>query len=113
MKVIRNGVGWDIAFDMIFTDKQTAAIIARRIAPLLPTLIRDAVDASMLDQAPRGIVAEREHPNTSTRTSDLSAKESPRIDHKAAREVFRHVYAAASIVSRVEAMGISVASAAE
>ena len=47
MKVTRNGSGWDIAFDMVFTDKETAAIIAQRIAPLLSTLVRDAVDASM------------------------------------------------------------------
>jgi hypothetical protein len=113
MKVIRNGVGWDIAFDMIFTDKRTAAIIATRIAPLLPTLIRDAVDASMLGQAPPDVVAERELPNTSTPTSDLGAKEWSGTDRQAARESFTHVYGAASIVSRVQAMGISVSSAAE
>jgi hypothetical protein len=47
MRVIRNGTGWDIAFDLLFAEKATAEIIARRIAPLVATLVRDAVDASM------------------------------------------------------------------
>ena|SRR5690242_8530454 len=114
MKVVRNGVGWDIAFDMIFTDKQTAAIIARRIAPLLPTLIRDAVDASMLDQAPPRIETAKGFPNALALIKERCTREwLPIADSNAPREAAPSTYPAASIVSRVQAMGISVSSAAE
>jgi hypothetical protein len=47
MRVIPNGLGWDIAVDMVFTDKQTAAIIAKRIRHAVHALIRGAVDETM------------------------------------------------------------------
>lgn len=47
MRVIRHESGWDIALDMVFTDKHTAEIIAKRIQHAVHALIRDAVDASM------------------------------------------------------------------
>jgi hypothetical protein len=47
MRVIRHESGWDIAFDMVFTEKHTAAIIAKRIQAALPALVREAVDAGM------------------------------------------------------------------
>lgn len=47
MRVIRHESGWDIALDMVFTDKHTADTIAKRIQHAVHALIRDAVDASM------------------------------------------------------------------
>lgn len=47
MRVIRHESGWDIALDMVFTDKHTAQTIAERIGAALHALVRDAVDASM------------------------------------------------------------------
>src|SRR5512133_2273169 len=47
MRVIRHESGWDIAFDMVFTEKHTAAIIAKRIQAALPALVRGAIDPSM------------------------------------------------------------------
>lgn len=47
MRVIRHESGWDIALDMVFADKITAAIIAERIQHAVHALILDAVDASM------------------------------------------------------------------
>jgi len=47
MRVIRHESGWDIALDMVFTDKTTAHTIAQRIRHGVHALIRDAVDASM------------------------------------------------------------------
>jgi hypothetical protein len=47
MRVIRHESGWDIAMDMVFTDKTTAHTIAQRIRHGVHALIRDAVDASM------------------------------------------------------------------
>jgi hypothetical protein len=122
MKVIRNGTGWDIAFDMVFTDKGTAAIIAQRIAPLLSTLIRDAVDSSMCRQL---VAAEdrredrrddrREHTREHTQ-EDLSAAAPALRDqdlHTPSRlkqqrpvDVAPAVYATHSIASRVRAMGL-------
>jgi hypothetical protein len=54
MRVIRLDSGWDIALDIVFTDKDTAYTIAERIQHPLHALIRDAVDASMCKRkAPR------------------------------------------------------------
>lgn len=47
MRVIRHQSGWDIALDMVFTNKETAKTIAERIQHAVHALIRDAVDASM------------------------------------------------------------------
>jgi len=47
MRVIRHESGWDIALDMVFNDKDTADIIAKRIQPAVHSLVRDAVDARM------------------------------------------------------------------
>lgn len=47
MRVIRHESGWDIALDMVFTDKQTAAIIAQRIRNAVHVLICNAVNTSM------------------------------------------------------------------
>lgn len=52
MRVIRHESGWDIALDMVFTDKKTAETIARRIQHAVQALIRDAVDASMCGNKP-------------------------------------------------------------
>jgi hypothetical protein len=47
MRVIRHESGWDIALDMVFTDKDKAEIFAKRIQHAIHALKRDAVDASM------------------------------------------------------------------
>lgn len=47
MRVIRHESGWDIALDMVFTDRKTAEIIAERIQHAVSALVRDSVDASM------------------------------------------------------------------
>jgi hypothetical protein len=47
MRVIRHESGWDIALDIVFTDKKTADTIAHRIQYAVHALMRDAVDASM------------------------------------------------------------------
>jgi hypothetical protein len=47
MRVVRHESGWDIALDMVFTDKKTAEIIAKRIQYAMPALVRGALDASM------------------------------------------------------------------
>jgi hypothetical protein len=113
MKVIRNGTGWDIAFDMVFTDKATATIIAQRIAPLLSTLIRDAVDASMCGPV---LAAPDTHEEThedsrenllGAQLSEDQALHTPR-EPKQQRNVVvaPALYATHSIASRVHAMGL-------
>ena len=106
MKVIRNGTGWDIAFDMIFIDKQTAAIIASRIAPLLPTLIRDAVDATMCKQVSPGVAPPKIILNTAVPVSEPWAhrRGATKADIAARDTAVPDDSAAASIVSRVRAM---------
>jgi hypothetical protein len=47
MKVIRHDSGWDIALDMVFIDRTTAEIIAKRIQHAVHALVRDAVYESM------------------------------------------------------------------
>ena len=47
MRVIRHESGWDIALDIVFNDKHTADIVAKRIQNAVYALIRDAVDTSM------------------------------------------------------------------
>lgn len=47
MRVIRHESGWDIALNMVFTDKKTAETVANRIRHGMAALIRDAVDDSM------------------------------------------------------------------
>jgi hypothetical protein len=117
MKVIRNGTGWDIAFDMVFTDKATATIIAQRIAPLLSTLIRDAVDASMCGPvlaAPDTHEETREDTHEDSRENLLGAQLSEDQALHTPREpkqqrnvvVAPALYATHSIASRVHAMGL-------
>jgi hypothetical protein len=120
MKVIRNGIGWDIAFDMVFTDKVTATIIAQRIAPLLSTLIRDAVDESMCGPV---LAAQDTHEDAheSSRENALAAGLSEdQARHTPERpKQQRHVvvapavYATQSIASRVRAMGLELSSGAD
>lgn len=50
MRVIRHESGWDIALDMVFTDKQTAAIVSERIRHAVRVLVCSAVDPSMCSQ---------------------------------------------------------------
>lgn len=47
MRVIKNGLGWDIALDLVFTEKQTAAMVGARIQHAIHALVRGAVDTSM------------------------------------------------------------------
>jgi hypothetical protein len=113
MKVIRNGAGWDIAFDIVFTDKATATIIAQRIAPLLSTLVRDAVDASMCGPV---LAAHDTHEGTpeDSRENPLGAQlsedqalhtpQGPKQQRNVV--VAPAVYATHSIASRVHAMGL-------
>lgn len=54
MRVIRYGSGWDIAVDMVFTDRKTAETVAERIRHAVTALIRDAVDASMCRRTDAG-----------------------------------------------------------
>src|SRR5689334_1833013 len=107
MKVIRNGTGWDITFDMVFTDQKAAAIIAARIAPLLPTLIRDAVDISMSAQACQGNAVEEKLSSTPAPTGSTWAKQQALQDRNAAKEVSTPSYPVASIVYRVRALNLS------
>lgn len=58
MKVIRNGTGWDIALDIIFKDKDTATILARRIEHAVYALIRAGVDERMGERARKGLPGE-------------------------------------------------------
>ena len=51
MRVIRHESGWDIALDMVFTDKHTADAVAKRIRNAVHALVRDAVDPSMRAQS--------------------------------------------------------------
>src|ERR1700761_1867780 len=104
MKVIRNGTGWDIAFDMVFTDKSTAATIAQRIAPRLPTLVRDAVDPSMCKRpaAPQSTLL-----SISAAFSERDAQELPG-EGPQTQPSFNVAPSVYSIASRVRAMGMSV-----
>lgn len=56
--MIRHESGWDVALDLVFTNKQTATTVANRIQHAVQALVRDAVDASMCVQKviedPRG-----------------------------------------------------------
>lgn len=109
MKVIQNGTGWDIAFDMVFTDKATAAIIARRIAPLLSTLVRDAVDASMCGHpvVPQHTRQDRRDDVSAAPEAEDQALHPPlRVKQKRPVDVAPAVYAMPSIASRVLAMGL-------
>ena len=107
MKVIRNGTGWDITFDMVFIDQNAAAVIAARIAPLLPTLIRDAVDISMSAQTCQGIAVDGTVSSTPAPIGSTWAKQQALQERKAAKGVSTPSYHAASIVSRVRAMNLS------
>jgi hypothetical protein len=51
MRVIRHESGWDIALDMVFTEKKTAEAIAERIRHAVHALIRGAVDETMCSRA--------------------------------------------------------------
>ena len=115
MKVIRNVVGWDIAFDMTFTDKQTADMIAKRIAPLLPTLIRDVVDSGMrVAHTPTSEVGGKSPnipDNIKNKVAEV-AEGQPRRDYDTADENAAEADCAStcptpSIVSRVRKLGIS------
>jgi hypothetical protein len=109
MKVIRNGIGWDIAFDMAFTDKATATIIAQRIAPLLSTLVRDAVDASMCGPV---LAAHDTHEDSRENllADPLSEDQALHTPQRPTQQrnvvVAPAVYATHSIASRVRAMGL-------
>jgi hypothetical protein len=112
MKVIRNGTGWDIAFDMVFTDKHTAVTIARRIAPLLATLVRDAVDASMCE----GVAAAQD---TRVNVRAAASATEGQNQHGMGPQVQQPAdgaptpYSTHSIAARVRAMGLSVSSGAD
>jgi hypothetical protein len=105
MKVIRNGIGWDIAFDMAFTDKATATIIAQRIAPLLATLVRDAVDASMCEHLAATQDTSVNVSASALETAGQGLYTQARLTHRPC-DVAPAIYATHSITSRVRAMGL-------
>jgi len=107
MKVIPNGSGWDIAFDMVFTDKATASTIAQRIAPLSSTLVRDAVDASMCE---RLSVPRRTRVNPSAADSESEGQE---LHSQALQPTVKVAPSVYSIAARVRAMGLSVSLGAD
>lgn len=47
---IQYGSGWDIALDMVFSDRVTAGTIAARLLSAIHALVREAVDASMCER---------------------------------------------------------------
>jgi hypothetical protein len=69
MRVIRHESGWDIALDLVFTDKTTAETIAYRIRQAMHALIRDAVDSSMCGRK-TGQNAPEDPPSPILRTID-------------------------------------------
>jgi hypothetical protein len=112
MKVIRNGIGWDIAFDMVFTEKDTAVTIARRIAPLLATLVRDAVDPSMCKHV---AAAQDTRPNLSAAAFETEGQNRHGMGHHAQQPAdgAPTPYSTHSIPARVRAMHLSVSSGAD
>jgi hypothetical protein len=97
---------------MVFTDKNTAVTIARRIAPLLATLVRDAVDPSMCEHV---AAAQDTRPNLSAAASETEGQngESVRCQAPQPPALAPTVYAMHSIAARVRAMGLSVSSGAD